>query len=212
MRASKRSRNIANVSEQRPIPDDVKVDIARIVRRFEFDMPGEGSCFWRARTGLLVLEECGIEAEMKAGGMLIRVGPHRQRDTMRYALHNNFGGYYNGWLVGHAWNQVGDEIVDFSVGDWDEDVEPVGPENGLGPVEWQIELPQFIWQPAKSLPRWKSSGVPNMGDIWYGPWGDRMPPPTTTLTEESGKLFEPYQGVIKDMVSACEIRERLENR
>jgi len=209
MRASRRGRNAVRVPEQRLIPDDVKIDIAGIVRRFDFDLPGQGDCVWRARMGLLVLNECGIDAEIKAGAMLVRVGPHRKRDTVRYALHNNLGGYYDGWLVGHAWNQVGDELVDFSVADWNEDVDPVGPSDRLGPPEWHINLPPFIWQPEKSLPRWRSSGEPNLGHVWYGPWGDRNPPPTATVTGKPWEMLEPYLGVIKDMVSEFEIRKRL---
>jgi hypothetical protein len=159
--------------------------------------------------GLAVLDECGIEAAVKAGAMLYRVGSHRKRDTLKYALPNNFGGYYDGWLVGHAWNQVGDEIVDFSAGDWAEDVEPVGPDDGLGPIQWELDPPDFIWQPAKTLPRWRSSGVPNLGDVWYGPWGDPRPPPTTTLAEDDRRILEQHREIIEEMVAESEIRKRL---
>ena len=54
--------------------------------------------------------------------MLYRCGPHRRRDTLRFCWPDNRGGYLHtgndAYLIGHVWVEVGDEIADFSVGDW----------------------------------------------------------------------------------------------
>jgi hypothetical protein len=46
MRASKRSRHSVKLIERKLIADEVRIDIARIVRRFPYDMPGLGEQPW----------------------------------------------------------------------------------------------------------------------------------------------------------------------
>jgi len=47
----------------------------------------------------------------------------------------------------------------------------------LGPIEWWVSPPQFIWQSAASLKTgWRSYGEPMIGQSWYGAWSHcRMP-------------------------------------
>ena len=119
--------------------------------------------------------------------MLYRCGPHRRRDTPRFCLPDNRGGYLHtgndAYLIGHVWGEVGDEIADFSIGDWQTEagliyentVDPA--DRALGPIERWVSPPQFIWQSVASLKAgWRSYGEPMIGQAWYGAWSHcRMP-------------------------------------
>ena len=50
-------------------------------------------------------------------------------------------------------------------------------DRALGPIEWWVSPPQFIWQSAASLKTgWRSYGEPMIGQSWYGAWSPcRMP-------------------------------------
>ena len=97
------------------------------------------------------------------------------------------GGYLHtgndAYLIGHVWVEVGDEIADFSVGDWQAEADliyenTVDPaDRALGPIEWWVSPPQFVWQSAASLKTgWRSYGEPMIGQSWYGAWSPcRMP-------------------------------------
>jgi hypothetical protein len=200
MRASKRSRNRRGVGlpldvpvkraapDSFPVmPDDLKIDIARVVRTFCFTGVDAGTCLARAAIGHAVLHACGLPARLIPGGMLYRCGPHRRRDTLRFCLPDNRGGYLHtgndAYLIGHVWVEVGDEIADFSVGDWQAEADliyenTVDPaDRALGPIEWWVSPPQFIWQSAASLKTgWRAYGEPMIGQSWYGAWSPcRMP-------------------------------------
>jgi hypothetical protein len=135
MRASKRNRNRRGVVGPSDVPvkraaphsfpvmpDDLKIDIAHVVRTFCFTGVDAGTCLARAAIGHAVLHACGLPARLIPGGMLYRCGPHRRRDILRFCLSDNRGGYLHtgndAYLIGHVWVEVGDEIADFSVGDW----------------------------------------------------------------------------------------------
>ena len=105
------------------VPIDIRIDIAHVVRTFEFTGTDSGTCLARAALGNATLIECGLTPRLVAGGMLYRVGPHRRRDTIRFCLPDNRGGYLalmdsTSYLIGHVWNEIGGEIGDFSAGDW----------------------------------------------------------------------------------------------
>ena len=80
-------------------------------------------------------------------------------------------------------SRLRDEIADFSVGDWQAEADliyenTVDPaDRALGPIEWWVSPPQFIWQSAASLTAgWRSYGEPMIGQAWYGTWSHcRMP-------------------------------------
>jgi hypothetical protein len=103
------------------MPDDLKIDIAHVVRTFCLTGVDAGTFLARAAIGHAVLHACGLPARLVPGGMLYRCGPHRRRDTLRFCLPDNRGGYLHtgndAHLIGHVWVEVGDEIADFSVGD-----------------------------------------------------------------------------------------------
>jgi hypothetical protein len=165
----------------RILPDGIKVSIADIVRHFEFTGRDCGTCVPRAMIADSVFRTLGITSRMVAGGLLVRVGYDVDRDTLRFALPNNLGGYYRDTLIGHVWNEVGGEIADFSSGDWVAEshgcaVNDMG-DQVFGDVAWEVEPPPFIWESARSLKnRWKPRGNPRLGDTWYGGWqGTRQP-------------------------------------
>jgi hypothetical protein len=218
MRSSKRGRNAPNHiltsgPEIAPLPLDIKKSIAQIVRLFELTLTESGgSCLARAAIGHAVLECCGIASQLVAGSMLYRCGPHRYRDTLRFCLPDNRGGYFDGYLTGHVWNAVGDEIADFSAGDWRSEADDLyatatdDADLALGPVEWHVSPPDFIWEPASSLmSAWKPSGQPTIGDIWYGPWGTARLPDYHAYDP----IVESALSTIRSAVAKFHVQERL---
>ena len=91
-------------------------------------------------------------------------------------------------VLGHYFAHVGEDIVDFSVGDWRGQVTGDTPwdrlPNGdaLPPIQWRVKLPDFWWRPAAALttPR-RSHGEPPLGER---PGIVRLPP--TTLSWPPG--------------------------
>lgn len=163
-----------------PPDNSIKTDIAGIVSMFWFPEGPGGACLPRACIGQAVLSACGIRSRVVAGSMLFRAGPHPTRDTLRFALPNNRGGVYQGAVVGHVWNEWGNDLIDFSVGDWqaeaaliyDTATDPA--DLALGPLDWQVEVPEFIWQAARPLKAaWREQGEPALGGLWYGGWFGR---------------------------------------
>jgi hypothetical protein len=77
-------------------------------------------------------------------------------------------------MVGHVWVEVGHDLADFSAGDWRPEFERSHaniPADGLGPVNWLAEPPEFVWQSAAPLKAaWRRRGEPTIGQVWYGPW------------------------------------------
>ena len=175
--------NIDYIKASRLISPDLMEDIADCVRMFQVNggEPG-GNCVPRALIGQIVLRECGLNSRLVAGGMLYRVGKHRRRDTLRFCLPNNKGGYLGAHLIGHVWNEYADQLVDFSACDWKAEAEEIyattsDPEDrALGPVEWVVSAPEFIWQSADTLKAaWRPCGEPTAGNLWYGGWIGRCP-------------------------------------
>ena len=80
-------------------------------------------------------------------------------------------------------SRLRDEIADFSVGDWRAEADLIyentvdTADRALGPIEWWVSPPPFIWQSAASLKTaWRSYGEPMIGQSWYGAWSHcRMP-------------------------------------
>ena len=78
--------------------------------------------FWHAP--LLVTRSCTLAASRRGWSLVVcstGVGRTGRRDTLRFCLPDNRGGYLHtgndAHLIGHVWVEVGDEIADFSVGD-----------------------------------------------------------------------------------------------
>ncbi len=175
---------------KRIIPDDVKADIAKIVRSVEVDVKG-GTCVFRVIAGKEVLHALGIPCRMEFGGVLYRAGEDPTWDVFSYCGPRNTGYLDEDNFLGHAWLESGEDLIDFSVGDWRGQSVFDNAENGgrrLPPrlrtklvppqdvergrrIIWTA-LPQqdFFWQRAAGLKRpWKRDGEPTLGKAWYGP-------------------------------------------
>jgi hypothetical protein len=144
--------------------------------------------------------------------MLFRAGPHPLRDTLRFALPNNRGGFYQGVVIGHVWNECGHDLIDFSVGDWEAEAalmyatatDPT--DLALGPLAWQVELPWFIWQAARPLKAaWREQGEPAVGGLWYGGWCGRIEP----RYADFDPIVEAAKPHIIAKVAEMRLRERL---
>jgi hypothetical protein len=154
----------------------VRDGIAKIVRGVDFVFPeefaGGGQCLFRALTGLEVMRRCNIEARLHAGSLLYRVGPDPMRDVVAFCGPDNAGFTSEAGACFHIWLDAGDDIVDFSVGDWPSlqvELTRLGaPE--LGPIQWTILKPPEYWWKPRATNNWRSTGTAPLGEAWYGPF------------------------------------------
>jgi hypothetical protein len=82
-------------------------------------------------------------------------------------------------MMGHVWNEVGDDLVDFSCGDWKHEAEMLVTlyPDGLPPVVWHVTPPPYLWQAAAPVKAsWRSVGSPALGEFWYGQWASATYP------------------------------------
>jgi hypothetical protein len=159
------------------VPESRKADIARVVRSIDF-VTGSGTCFSRAITGGAVLSQLGIDAKMAVGSMLYRAGPDELADTLAFCGPGN-AAFFNPEGHGdasHIWLTVGNDLVDFSVGDWRLENHREGnpldrlPDGTTLPqIQWTAPpMPEFWWQPlAPFTTAWQPIGTPTLGTAWY---------------------------------------------
>lgn len=156
------------------IPDDVKTDIAKVVRSVDWrpTAPEGGLCFFRALTGWLVLTDLKIPATPVLGGMVYRAGLDERRDVLTFCGPGYVGCTIHGRFLGHYWVLSGNDFVDFSVGDWKENASgledycPPGMQP-LDPIQWTApELPAFFWAD-RSLFAGIIGHTPGLGKAWY---------------------------------------------
>jgi hypothetical protein len=136
-------------------PPDIKRDIATVVRSIEWVGAPGGTCFFRALTGLIALKMLEIPADIALGGMIYRAGP-RRCDMVKSCGPDGLGTIGDRCLLAHYRLISGDDLVDFSVGDWKD----------TPGIEWTAPCPDFFWAdrsrfvPGKSL-------TPDLGQAWY---------------------------------------------
>jgi hypothetical protein len=140
------------------IDTGIRDDIATIVRtpavvlRFadgRIAQPMGRQCLWRALVGHIVLDLLDIRAEIVSGSVLYRTGPDAERD---------------GLMIGaHHWLMAGDQVIDFSTGDWREAVATAGPRR------WSITPPVYHWGPRAMFtpPEQPPAPVPAVGCAWH---------------------------------------------
>jgi hypothetical protein len=155
------------------IPADIKTDIAKVVRSIEWriiDGKRGGLCFWRTMTGVIVLTILSIPAQPALGGLIYRVGPDEHRDVVAFCGPGNVGTLMEGGLLGHWFIVSGDDIVDFSVGDWT-DLSGISEfmtgQPALGPIQWTISPPNFFWDHRNQFRRIPPAFTPELGRAWY---------------------------------------------
>jgi hypothetical protein len=153
----------------------VKVDIARAVRSVQFVGVDGGTCMWRNGLGYLALRLLGFEPKVCVGGMLYRARNNELRDTVSFCGPGNAGQMFHSSFVGHIWLQLDDEIIDFTGGDWPSLDAGVHQLDNMGPIQWRVRPPTFVWA-SRKLFDWKPVGRPKLGELWYGRWsGEPVP-------------------------------------
>jgi hypothetical protein len=166
---------------QRYSTPEHRADIARVVRSVDLETGG-GVCVFRAVMGQRVLAWLGIRSTVVMGAMLYRAGPDEIRDTLAFCGPGNGPAMTDDGMGAHCWLHAGEDLIDFSVGDWQQqseagyfqegnplDAAPSGEQ--LGPIQWTVpRLPEFWWQPHASLTEpWHPIGTPELGAAWYRP-------------------------------------------
>jgi hypothetical protein len=174
------------------IPDDLRRDIAQTVRDVEFvtDAPG-GLCFYRAIIGREFLRSLDIAGDLCLGGMVYRAGPDPERDIVAFCGPGGVGQMIDGNLIGHYWIEYGRDIIDFSAGDWCGDMTPelaldLDPDDlsDLGPIQWDVEPPEYFWLPSKEARPIGGKAKPALGRPYYTGWAGAPPGLLSTALEE----------------------------
>jgi hypothetical protein len=190
MGEAKRRRERQQRHRERLTPE-VKREIAQIARSVYLTMPAPGGlCMFRVACGCRVLDALGLPFSVAVGGVACRVGPDEYADLFTFAAPDLCGTIMDNLFLGHAWLQVGDDLVDFSVGDWRAGSEraagtplevfhvPAGLEVIDRRIEWTIDLPEYHWAPVahfrpplseKILPDEFLAALP-LGKVIYTPW------------------------------------------
>ncbi len=130
------------------MPDDIKADIARVVRIKFTDSIG-GDCVLPAGIGYVTLGLLGFRPQVYVGGMLFRAGRDPLRDTLTFCGPGNAGQMIDDHFIGHVWLELDGELLDFSCGDWGH-LDPRGElriaGRDLPPIQWQVLPPTFVWE------------------------------------------------------------------
>jgi hypothetical protein len=179
-----------------------RADIARAVRSIEV-RAGAGTCYFRAVLGHRALGYLGIRSSVVFGAMLYRAGPDPCRDVVAFCGRGNAPEMATtGAGAAHYWLHCGEDLVDFSVGDWQRqsdlmidnpfDVLPSG--ETIGPIQWTAPPHQdFWWQPRVALTDpWRPTGEPELGVAWYHP--AKMPDWLDAQSEEVRLLSRMLRG------------------
>ena len=133
-------------SEPDRAANHIKHDISRVVRSIEWVGSPGGKCLFRALTGLIALKMLGIPADIALGGLIYRAGPDH---VVRFCGPDGLGTVGEHCLLAHYYLISGDELVDFSVGDWKE--------NAQWPDFFWADCSQFM--PGKTLEQAWYTGV-----------------------------------------------------
>src|SRR5215472_16539927 len=97
-----------------------------------------------------------------------------------------------GWellrLLGIAGKLCLGDIIYFSAGDWRGDMSPeleinLDPDDlsDLGPIQWDVEPPEYFWLPSKEAWPIRGEATPPLGRPYYTGWAGA--PPSLTLEE-----------------------------
>ena len=130
--------------------------VAAAVRGVSMTMLG-GTCWFRATIGAMALAHLGMRPQRMMGGMIFRAGPDERLDTVPFCGPSNHAQWIGDRPLFHVWLEVDGDIIDFSCGDWKsqellvEEVSAPGGEQPSRPIRWDVEPPDYIWQPADTL-------------------------------------------------------------
>jgi hypothetical protein len=161
------------------IPDDIKRDIAKVVRSIDWipeggSTQGAGMCFYRAMAGWATLIALDIPASPALGGMVYRAGPAERHDIVAFCGEGYMGRRSDRGMLAHYFLVSDDDnIIDFSVGDWKETFVPEIVRPDLPPIRWTAPpLPDFFWEPRVKLTRQPPAISPPLGRAWYTGFAD----------------------------------------
>ena len=84
------------VGSRSAVSDDIKADVARVVRSIKFTGTIGGDCVVRAGIGFVALGLLGFKPPFCVGGMLYGAGPSAIHDTMAFCAQGNAGQMVNG--------------------------------------------------------------------------------------------------------------------
>jgi hypothetical protein len=164
--------------------------IAKLVRTIDLTAIHGGTCWLRSLSGSIVLKRLGIPHQLVLGGMIYRAGLNPW-DLVMFASDDNKG-HHPGLY--HCWLESGDDLIDFSCGDWRDVLSrsntegfEVNPE-GLPPITWKFPPPEFIWAPSAPLKNaWRPAPFgPKPREAWYGPIAEQHP---EMLEEAEGEML-----------------------
>jgi hypothetical protein len=112
-----------------------------------------------------------MPGDVVTGAMLYRAGPHEIYDIIAFCGPGNEAYRTSDGVLAHYWLTAGDQLIDFSVGDWRSDCRSENdvlnssfdrrPDGSVAPaVQWTApDLPDFWWQPAATLTApWRPQG------------------------------------------------------
>ena len=173
-------------------------------------LPG-GRCCFRVYCGWMVLHTLGIPVRRAIGGLAYQAGPDPVRDVVGFCGPNWSDCLQDGIFAGHVWLIVGNDIVDFSVGDWravstDALYLPGTPH--MDPIQWTAPpLPEFIWADKATFLTSPTNGLA-LGQIWYTGFSGQ-PPDLDAGLDQYMPILTP---VTRTLIALCQehrLKERL---
>lgn len=201
------------------MPDDIKRDIVGLATSMHLTVPG-GACMFHAFTGKSAFLAAGIDAQRVVGGMIYRAGHDERRDVMAFVGPGNVGCFHEGFFKGHMWLEVGDTWVDFSPASWKSEAIILDHviDDGLGPIDWVAEPPQYFWGPRRSfMPPAGIAGMywtPPLGHVTYtgfsGSAAERRRLDDENLPDEFAPMLKIAMRQQVEMAKRLELRQRVD--
>lgn len=205
---------------RKSVPHDVQRDIAQIVRAVKWPRHLGGVCWYTNCAGMKTLQLIGLPAKLETGSLVYRCGPDSIRDVIAFAGPGNVGRFSkDGWFLGHIWVQSDQDLIDFSVGSWQEETSktcgiamddrmPDGTPIDL-PVWSAPPLPEFLWiNRAEAKAKWRFNETPEIGEYWYGPM-DGAPATFKAWLDDEPSALDAVTAFLTEWVERKQIRERI---
>jgi hypothetical protein len=194
------------------VPEDIKVDIAQIVRSVNLydGLPG-GRCSFRVFCGWMVLHYLGIPVRRAIGGVAYQAGPDPVRDVVAFCGPDWLGCVHDSVFAGHVWLISGNDIIDFSVGDWRAVSEtplylPGTPH--MDPITWTAPpLPEYIWSDKTPLLISPANGL-QLGQVWYTGFTGQ-PPDLDAGLDQYQPMLKPVTHTLIALCSEHRLKERM---
>ena len=211
-------------------PDDLKRDIAASVRSVEMETVSVaggtqrvGDCLFRMFSGAQLMGMLGVNCHLEPGGMIYRTGPDPYRDVVAFgADRHSHGAMIGNRLAGHLWCRLGDEVLDFSVGDWqristefEERAIMPDAERALGAQHWEVKPPEYFWKHVSELRPTDAEQraglwIPELGKAWYMGWKGPQPPLRMWLANYKENMMPAMNTRFRLCIEHFKLRERVQ--